>query len=77
MSFLRMISDKTYTKDLRKSNNGMRWVNHVKGRNTIMSNLEWVENKFLEKPPESQPKMSEHERHDRGNEEVQEQPLQV
>ena len=29
----------------------------MKGRNIIMSNLEWVGNEFLEKPPESQPKM--------------------
>ena len=52
-SFLRTISDKAYAKDLRKSINGMRQVNHVKGRNTIMSNLEWLGNEFLEKPPES------------------------
>ena len=29
----------------------------MKGRNTIMSHLEWVGNEFLEKPPESQPKV--------------------
>ena len=50
-SFLRTISDKVYAKDLRKSNNGMRWVKHVKGRNTIMSNLEWLRNEFLEGQP--------------------------
>ena len=58
LSFLRMMSDKAYTNVLRKSSKDMRGMNHVRVRNTIVSNLEWVGNKFLEKPQESQPKMN-------------------
>merc|ERR1712239_121523 len=56
-SFLRKAGDKSYGTELRKSNNGMRRANRVKGRNTIVSNLEWTGHEFVERPPEKQPKL--------------------